>query len=64
MPSKTRNSSTTATAKTQAQAKQARGVSVNRVILTGRLVATPELRTTGSGFQLRKFLVLALSIAS
>jgi len=49
MPSKTRNSSTTATAETQAPKKQARGASVNRVILTGRLVATPELRTTGSG---------------
>ena len=49
MPSKTRNSSTTATAETQAPKKQGRGASVNRVILTGRLVATPELRTTGSG---------------
>jgi single-strand DNA-binding protein len=49
MPSKTRNSGTTATAETQAPKKPTRGASVNRVILTGRLVATPELRTTGSG---------------
>jgi len=49
MPSKTRNSSTTATGEKQSTRKQSRGASVNRVILTGRLVATPELRTTGSG---------------
>jgi len=49
MPSKTRNSSTTATGDTQSTRKQSRGASVNRVILTGRLVATAELRTTGSG---------------
>ena len=49
MPSKTRNSSTTATAEMKTPKKQTRGASVNRVILTGRLVATPELRTTGSG---------------
>jgi single-strand DNA-binding protein len=49
MPSKTRNSSTTAIGDTQSTRKSSRGASVNRVILTGRLVATPELRTTGSG---------------
>lgn len=30
-------------------AKNPRGTSVNRVILVGRLVATPELRETGNG---------------
>jgi single-strand DNA-binding protein len=30
-------------------AKPSRGASVNRVILVGRLVATPELRETGNG---------------
>ena len=49
MPSKTRNSSTTATVESKPTGKPSRGASVNRVILTGRLVATPELRTTGSG---------------
>src|SRR5580704_7354207 len=50
MPSKTRNSSSTiATDEAQPTRKSSRGASVNRVILTGRLVATPELRTTGSG---------------
>lgn len=49
MPSKTRNSSTTATGEAQSTRNPSRGASVNRVILTGRLVATPELRTTGSG---------------
>jgi single-strand DNA-binding protein len=49
MPSKTRNTSTTATGEMQSSKKSSRGASVNRVILTGRLVATPELRTTGSG---------------
>ncbi len=49
MPSKTRNSSTTVTTAKQTDKRQPRGASVNRVILTGRLVATPELRTTGSG---------------
>jgi single-strand DNA-binding protein len=49
MPSKTRNSSTIAIGETQPTRKPSRGASVNRVILTGRLVASPELRTTGSG---------------
>jgi len=49
MPSKTRNRSTIATGESQATKKSSRGPSVNRVILTGRLVATPELRTIGSG---------------
>ncbi len=49
MPSKTRNSSTPAHAETRPTRKPSRGASVNRVILAGRLVATPELRTTGSG---------------
>jgi single-strand DNA-binding protein len=46
MTSKTNNQ------KTQAQpegSKGNRGTSVNRVILVGRLVATPELRETGNG---------------
>ena len=49
MPSKTQNSSTNATGETQSTKKQSQGASVNRVILTGRVVATPTLRTTGSG---------------
>jgi len=49
MPSKTRNSSTSVTSESKANEKNSRGISVNRVILTGRLVATPTLRTTGSG---------------
>jgi hypothetical protein len=49
MPSKNRNSSTTTTGEKQSARKSSRGASVNRVILTSRLVATPDLRTTGSG---------------
>jgi single-strand DNA-binding protein len=49
MPSKTRNSSTIATGEAQPTRKPSRGASINRVILTGRLVAAPDLRTTGSG---------------
>jgi single-strand DNA-binding protein len=49
MFSNTRDISTTATGETQSSKKPSQGASINRVILTGRLVATPELRTTGSG---------------
>ena len=45
--------SSTRTSKTSTQststAKTSRGTSVNRVILVGRIVATPELRKTGKG---------------
>ena len=41
----TRKTSTESTQTT----KSSRGASVNRVILVGRLVATPELRETGNG---------------
>jgi len=49
MPSKTRNSNTPATPEVQPARKSSHGTSVNRVILAGRLVAIPDLRTTGSG---------------
>ena len=49
MSSKIQKSSTTATGETQSTKKPSRGASVNRVILTGRVVVTPQLRTTGSG---------------
>ena len=35
----------------QSTRRSPRGASVNRSILTGRLVAAPELQTTGSGIQ-------------
>jgi len=49
MPSKPRNSSNTGSTDTTVSEKPSRGTSVNRVILAARLVATPQLRTTGSG---------------
>ena len=49
MSSRICKSSTTATGETQSTKKQSRGASVNRVILIGRVVATTQLRTTGSG---------------
>ena len=45
MPSNKTNS----TKKPAASERQSRGDSVNQVTLIGRLVATPELRQTGSG---------------
>jgi single-strand DNA-binding protein len=47
MATRTRNQKTS-TEPTQSN-KSSRGTSVNRVILVGRLVATPALRETGSG---------------
>jgi len=47
MASKTQTSKTS-TESTQTS-NSSRGTSVNRVILVGRLVATPELRETGNG---------------
>jgi len=49
MTSKARNSSTTSKTENTTTEKSSQGTSVNRVILAGRLVAAPELRTTGSG---------------
>jgi single-strand DNA-binding protein len=48
MATRTRNQKTTETPSTESS-KTPRGTSVNRVILVGRLVATPELRVTGNG---------------
>ncbi len=49
MSSKPRNSSTTTPSEEQPTRKDSRGASVNRAIIVGRLVATPELRETGTG---------------
>ncbi|MGO8864455.1 MAG: single-stranded DNA-binding protein [Acidimicrobiales bacterium] len=48
MPSKISNSTTT-TSEAKATEKNFRGMSVNRVTLVARIVAVPELHTTGSG---------------
>jgi len=48
VPSKPRTTRTTETTD-PAQTKASRGTSINQVILVGRLVADPELRTTASG---------------
>jgi single-strand DNA-binding protein len=49
MPSKPRTRTTPAQSEIPGTEKPARSASVNRVTLIGRLVAAPELRTTGSG---------------
>jgi single-strand DNA-binding protein len=49
MPSKTNTSSTKATTENTETKRSSQGVSINRVTLVGRMVATPELRTTASG---------------
>jgi len=49
MPSKTNTSSTKATTENTETKRSSQGVSINRVTLAGRLVATPELHTTVSG---------------
>ena len=49
MASKSSTSSTKTTTENTETKRSPRGTSINRVILVGRMVATPELRTTASG---------------